>query len=29
MTRLIEILRTGSTFVLRRYRWYEIEGACL
>jgi hypothetical protein len=29
MARLIEIIRTGSAFELQRYRWYEIDGACL
>ena len=29
MARLIEIIRTNSGFTLHRYRWYEIEGACL
>jgi len=29
MARLIEIIGTGSAFESQRYRWYEIEGACL
>jgi hypothetical protein len=29
MAQLIELIRTNTTFVLHRYRWYEIDGACL
>jgi hypothetical protein len=29
MAQLIELIRTNTNFVLHRYRWYEIDGACL
>ena len=28
MAQLVELIRTNTAFVLHRYRWYEIDGAC-